>query len=258
MKKNIILIAIVLILAAGAVWLASKKPVSQPISENPGAGDNAATTTDSQTNNGGSTNPAVDGNKTKAFEILDKEFVFKTDIPENDKQKITAKLNELADLLKKNYKYFEAWIDFGNYKKLGGDYTGAIEAWKFASIINSVNAVPYHNLGDVYTFTLRNYSEGEKYFLKSISVAPGNTDAYVQLATIYQYLDLSKSDQVESILLKGVNANTGSPTLRVRLADYYLEKGDKVNALKYYEEAFLLDPANKALEQQVAELKAAL
>ena len=48
------------------------------------------------------------------------------------------------------------------------------------------------------------------------------------------------------ILLEGIQKNQSDYYLKVVLASYYKDQGDKPNARKYYEEALKLNPPNKA------------
>ena len=193
--------------------------------------------------------------KSLALKIISEPIIFKTSLPEDSKKLFTQKINEINDLVKQDYNYLNQWLDLGSYRKLMGDYTGAIDAWNFAAVIRPKDYVIFHNLGDLYGFYLKNYSKAEENFLKSIVLKPANEDAYIQLATIYQYSYKEKSGETEGILLKGISSNLGSATLRIALGNYYKTIGRNIDALKYFEDAFKLVPNNVSLQQDIELLK---
>lgn len=193
--------------------------------------------------------------KTLALKIISEPIIFKTSLSEDSKKLFTQKINEIHDLVKQDYNYLNQWLDLGSYRKLIGDYEGAIEALNFAVAIRPDDYVAFHNLGDLYGFYLKNYPKAEENFLKSITFKPANEDAYIQLATIYQYSYKEKSGETENILLKGISSNPGSATLKIALGNYYKTIGRNTDALKYFEDALKLMPNNVSLQQDIELLK---
>lgn len=213
-------------------------------------------------NDAGKAEPPVQNNsiESKALKIISKPIVFGEGVSDIERQKIEAKIKELTDSIKQNYNYLNVWLDLGNYRKLAGDYNGAIEAWKFALSIRPNDFIAYHNLGDLYGFTLRNYQKAEEYFLKSIKNNPQNVDAYIQLVTIYTNYLKDKYSQIENLLLQGIKdvASPANYNLKIALGDFYKAIGKKDEAIKYYEEALKINPNNALLLQEVDNLKSSL
>mgnify|MGYP001608069260 FL=1 len=78
------------------------------------------------------------------------------------------KIKSSVGLIKQDYNYDLPWLDLGSYRKLVGDYNGAISAWDFLMKIRPKDFVAPHNLGELYGYILSDYQQSEKYFLKSI------------------------------------------------------------------------------------------
>ncbi len=130
------------------------------------------------------------------------------------------KIKSSVALIKEDYNHDLPWLDLGAYRKLAGDYDGAISAWKFLMQIRPNDFVAPHNLGDLYGYVLQNYSESEKYFLKSIENNKNNILAYLSLAEIYAVPSFGKIAQIEKILLRGLENNPKDANLEARLSSY--------------------------------------
>ena len=87
-------------------------------------------------------------------------------------------------------------------------------------LIRPDDFVAYHNLGDLYGFYVKDYPKSEDNYLKSIKNNPANIQAYLDLAVIYGSVYKEKAGQVESILLRGLEANPGNAGLQAALDDY--------------------------------------
>lgn len=193
--------------------------------------------------------------KALAEKIIASPIVIKAQLSDSLKKQATDKLNETISAIRENYDYPNAWYDLGAYRKLIGDYDGAIDAWSFIGLIRPNDYIIYNNLGDLYSFVLKDYAKGESNFLKAISNNPANINGYTQLATLYEYAYKEKSAQAESILLLGIKSNPKDVGLKITLAQYYERNNRIADALKYFEEAAKLDPANKLLQEEVDRLK---
>lgn len=250
MKK--LTIAILAVILAIAVWQIGYYWKRQPVS-NLDNGNNLPVEEKTSTS---SPKAAVnDDLRGLSLKIIARPIVVGLNLSESSKNQAVGKIKELNDLIKQNYDYPEAWQDLGAYRRLIGDYEGAIAAWNFVGLIRPKNYVSYNNLGDLYAFYLKDYDKGEQNFLKSISNEPANINAYVQLATLYEDAYQSREKDAENILLLGINANPSVAGLKVLLGQYYERQGRKGDALKYFEEALQLDPNNKSLAQDISRLK---
>jgi len=148
-----------------------------------------------------------------------------------------------------------ARLQQGILKKNAGDYEGAKEAWEYVVQIRPEDYVAYNNLGDLYHYYLKDYPKAEFYFKKVVELKPDYLQTYTNLHDLYKFLYKEKSDLADDILLEGIKNNPQDYYLRIFLASYYKDQGDKINARKYYEEALQLNPPNKAaVEEELAGL----
>lgn len=260
MKKLLIAVGFAVILAG--VWYGQKFLSSQndlrPNLETPAVLESTSTpvvVSDSKApkDSAASNDAAL---KARALTIAHQPIIVKKSLAEATVILAKKKIGEAVAAIELNYDYDSPWLDLGAYRKLIGDYTGAIAAWEFLGVIRPNAYVSYHNLGDLYAFTLNNPQKGEQYFLKSLQVGPANIQGYLALAVLYHdSAVLGKADQVEKILLRGVAANAGNFSLLVNLAGYYRDNGQKDLALKYFEEALAADPQNQLVAEEIARLK---
>ncbi len=167
-----------------------------------------------------------------------------------------AKINNAVNLIEANYDYDASWLELGAYRRMIGDNDGALEAWHFLSKIRPNAFVAYHNIGDLYAFTIRDYDQGEKYLLKSIAVGPGNIQGYMALTNLYSIPEFGKQEEAPKVLLKGIANNPEHSDLYLILGGYYRDNGDIANAILYFEKSLLLDPGNARVREEVSALKA--
>lgn len=160
--------------------------------------------------------------KAAAAEIISRPIKISAPLSETDKKRAEAKIKEISDLIKSNYDMIYAWYDLGAYRRVIGDFEGTAEAWTFTTLIRPEDFVAYHNLGDLYGFYMKDYPKSEEHYFKSIQNNPQNVQAYLDLATIYESVYKEKVNQVEIILLRGLQANPGNAGLQAALDRYRL------------------------------------
>ena len=103
-------------------------------------------------------------------------------------------------MIREDYDYSNQWYDLGAYRKLLGDYAGAIDAYDFVTLIRPNDVISYMNLGEIYAVYLKNYGQAEKNYLQAIKNDPTKASSYMYLSSLYSiYPD--KEDQEETILL---------------------------------------------------------
>ena len=195
------------------------------------------------------------GMKTLAMELIERPAIFRAQLSDAAKKQAADKINESMSMIQQNYDYPDAWYDLAAYRKLIGDYEGAIEAWNFIGLIRPKDYIYLNNLGNLYAFDLKDYKKGEISFLKAIGNNSENINGYLQLATLYEYAYKEKSAEAENILLLGIKFNSKDAALKIALAQYYERSGRKADALKYFEEALKLDPSNGPLQEGINKLK---
>lgn len=253
MKKLIVLAVLSAVIIAG-IWFGMNK-FSAKI-DVPGDASSATTTSsDLEDDSLSDAQQAKDAAlESAALKIIDRPVVVKVQLSEATKKLALEKIKESADLIRANYDYANPWYDLGAYLKLIGDYDGAIQAWLFVGKIRPNDYVSLSNLGDLHAFTFGNYPEAENYFLASISKNPQNVDAYIQVAVIYEYHEISKLALMEPLLLRGISANPKDTNLKIALARYYQKAGNLESARLYFEKALELNPENSALEEELKSL----
>ncbi len=158
---------------------------------------------------------------------LDREIVFKGDFTEEQKNRAIAEIKMITASLKANYDKSEDWLNLGIWRKTVGDYEGAAEAWSFTTIIRPKDPVAFHNLGDLYSQYLPDYSKAEQYYLVAIEKDTGhNPFFFIKLYEFYRYY-YKKLDLAEKTLLDAIKANPGDEQLKAILDDFRKEIGKK-------------------------------
>jgi tetratricopeptide (TPR) repeat protein len=255
MKKAIILSILVIFIVFGA-WQGSKY-FAEPLADvNPLPTVEEPATTTPETPAVTKEEPAEDPIKIKALAIARKPLVIKKALPEVTARMAKEKIAEAVQLIEQNYDYDAPWLELGGYRRLIGDYDGALAAWKFLTEIRPQAYVPYHNIGDLYVFILKDHIKGESYFLKSLEVGPGNIQGYLALALLYKDSQvLKKQSLIDDLLLEGLKNNPKNFVLLYALGEYYRDNGDKTSALKYFEEALGIHPESAEVAEEIRKLK---
>ncbi|MDE2001730.1 MAG: tetratricopeptide repeat protein [Patescibacteria group bacterium] len=257
MTKKSILGAIIVVVIAGGValffWHAHEEFSGDEMMEHPVIPPASLTATSTQATTA-SQNDLSDALRQEAMRILAEPFSPAAGTSDADKTLAEQKIKDASDMLRANYNYANPWYDIGAYRKMVGDFQGAIDAWSFVERIRPDDYIAPNNLGDLYAFTLHDYANGEAEFLKSIANEPTNVNAYMQLVTIYEHLDTAKAGQVPALLKKGLAANPKNKNLLITLGQYYESTGDMASAKTYLEQALQLDPSNTDLQQEIQAL----
>ncbi len=224
-KKVIIGIAIFAVFAGFAGWYIyrdlklthnnSSQEGQENLQPNQGANANSSVNAGISTETG---QPTVEEAKIKMPD-LNKEIVIndKT-LLEEEKSRITKKIQEIIAILKEDYDRREEWLNLGILRKNLGDYEGAKEAWEFVVFIRPNDPVAFNNLGDLYSQYLIDFIKAEKYYLTAIEKDPKQPFFYAKLYEFYRYF-VKKSDLALGILEKGVDA-TGDISLKETLEQY--------------------------------------
>ncbi len=155
---------------------------------------------------------------------LDREIIVTASLDEETKSRAIKSIKEIVAQLKQDYDRREDWLNLGIWRKTIGDYEGARQVWEFVALIRPTDAVPLHNLGDLYAQYLSNFSLAEKYYLAAIAKEPTTAFFYMKLHEFYRYF-VKKPDLAENILVKGIKATNNDPSLEKILADYRKEIG---------------------------------
>lgn len=254
MKKTLTLFVLAVVIFGG-IWLGMRNyRLSQTPYGDAGSGNLASTTSAKLEPESASPDVAASKDNSlriEAMKIIDRPVVASAQLSDAAKALALKKIKESSDLIRSNFDYVNPWYDLASYRKMIGDYDGAIQAWVFIGRIRPNDSVSLSNLGDLYAFTLGNYPKAEDYFLASIVKNPQNVDAYIQTAVIYEYHDTAKSSLIVPLLLSGINSNPKNINLTIALARYYQKTGDLKSARIYFEKSLELNPGDKALQEEL-------
>lgn len=116
----------------------------------------------------------------------------------------TENIPALQAQLKKNPSDFSSWLNLGIYQKMAGDYAGAVLSWQYAGKLAPTSYIPPGNLGDLYSYFLKDNIKAEMYYKQAISKGPTQTNLYLQLAEVYQYL-FKDLDKARAIIDQGLS-----------------------------------------------------
>ena len=150
---------------------------------------------------------------------------------------ISQNMAKIISELKNNPNNELGWLNLGVYRKMLGDYAGAVQILDYIVVSWPSDYAPYNNLADLYQFYIKNYPLAEKNWLKVIELKPDYLQAYENLHSLYKDLYQEKQAQSLPILLQGLKANPQSIDLMVFIARYYKSLGDKDNTQVYYSKA---------------------
>lgn len=162
-------------------------------------------------------------------------------------------IQELVDRLNNNYEYlreegnsedYDGWISVGNIKQGLKDFNGAVEAWKYATVLNNANPLAFSNLANYYKAFAHDYEQAIKYY--NLAIAKDNMGHYYiyeGYAELYVLYLPEKAYLAESIMLDGINKPAGQTDINFYLYLYRFFEGKDVNKVEYYKNKILqLDP----------------
>lgn len=152
------------------------------------------------------------------------------------KNPTVEKLNQAEERLKESKDKKDEFTSHNDVALLRyslNDYEGAIEHWKKALEIFPDNSLVYYNMGNAYSF-LDNYNKAEEMYQKSRQNSnmfdKGVIDALVRL-----YQRNGQEYKIEKIYKEELIKYPENTIIIKSLAIYYEEKGDTINAEKYYD-----------------------
>lgn len=127
---------------------------------------------------------------------------------------LTLNITTLQTDLRKNPTELTKWIDLGIYRKMAGDYEGAIVSWKYVSDVADHDFISFGNLGNMYAYQLKDMVKAEQYYNQAIKNGPTQIYLYIQLAEAFR--DVSK-DMVKAraVIDRGLLANPNNAELLV-------------------------------------------
>lgn len=157
---------------------------------------------------------------------------------------IAQRAYEWAHLLEPGDKTIEARWKYaeGNLAKIQGRRDDAQSGFAAAAQLDSSWALPFNDLGYMYTLSKR-YSEAIPYYQRAINLQPGWDIPYNNMGTAYYY---QKSyDQAETWYRKTVEVNTSWATPHAWLGSIYENKKMSGAAIEEYQTAINLYNPNR-------------
>lgn len=117
--------------------------------------------------------------------------------------------------IKKTPTRVDLWLKLGVYRKMAGDYAGAIVAWNYvaAAAPNSASYVAYADLGDLYMNFQVDYPKAEANYKTAIAIKPTVIDYYKDLYTLYTSFYKTNQGLANAIVAQGLKANPGNADL---------------------------------------------
>ncbi|MBI2039021.1 MAG: hypothetical protein HYT22_01945 [Candidatus Niyogibacteria bacterium] len=131
------------------------------------------------------------------------------EIPADANADAVSKITAVIKTLTENYDYLQGWLNLGIFRKAANDYNGAIEAWKFATILRPKSSTAFLNLGDLYGWYLKDNAKAEQYLLAGIAAEPNSVYPYYK--TYEFYVDIMKDTaKARKVLQDGIASNPDS------------------------------------------------
>ena len=128
------------------------------------------------------------------------------DLPAITIEQAKETITKLTAALKKNSDLFGDWVELGLYRRLIGDYGGAAAAWEYAGAIRPKNSVSFNNLGDLYTYQIKDKARAEKNYLMALANDSASIAAYEKLYELYRYI-FKDDEKAKGVLKEGISKN---------------------------------------------------
>jgi tetratricopeptide (TPR) repeat protein len=177
-----------------------------------------------------------------------------------------AKKSEMGDKYLRQYLEAKAKIkidknDFDAYNKKGfaeaelGYFSAAENDYLKSENLNPANLFNLNDLVNLY-LKEKNYPKAEEYYLKIISFDPKNSPTYQGLATLYYDFYPEKKEEIEKVLLKGIEQLPEDQNLLGLLGAYYRTIAKDIpKTIEVYEKLLKLRPDDDLLKQEIEGLK---
>jgi tetratricopeptide (TPR) repeat protein len=148
-----------------------------------------------------------------------------TSISGFEKNEVIDQIKHFSASLQNKPDNLHEWIQLGNLRKIIGDYLGAIEYWKYASLLEPTYHVPYNNLGNLYQYYLNDMTKAEENYKKYIELSPQVEEPYKLLFDLYTISYTQKENLAQGVLEEGIKNSTHNNYLKHLLENYKKEKG---------------------------------
>lgn len=164
-------------------------------------------------------------------------LVFSASVSADVRTALNAQFADTESALAKDPTNFDALINLGIIRKMGGDYTGAATDWQYAAILYPKSQVPFDDLGDLYTNFIKAYPQAAAEYKQALKDDPTDMTAYQGLFALYTTYGYGSSASAIALLKQGIAANPKNIDLELMLARYYKSQSDSVDATAEYNAA---------------------
>lgn len=142
-------------------------------------------------------------------------------LSEQQKIQIAENIRTYAKTVHETPDYVAAWLQLAILKKGIGDYEGSRDIWEYVTLLRPHEITAFLNLGDVYTYYLKDYAKADQSLRAAMKVDRQNEMAYIRLSELYIYFYKEKEAQAEAVLKDGIAANPNNANLQKALARLY-------------------------------------
>ena len=142
----------------------------------------------------------------KAIALLEREIIVASSTDSATIQRSSEKIKELISSLKSDPANMENWLVLGVYRKILGDYAGAIDVWNYVGVISPTNSTSFNNLGELYAYQLKDNAKAEENYQKAIVNDPSAIYIYRNFFDFYRYF-AKDTAKARAILEQGIAAN---------------------------------------------------
>ncbi len=142
--------------------------------------------------------------------------------------------------------------------RLGGDNEKALKLYRLVSARSSpFDYSSNYELGNIYQ-EREDWGKAAYYYRKAASNPSAPAGVFYQLSDLYLNHLQARADDFIRFMEKQAGARQDDESIRIVLADFYRQRGDKDKALEWYRKALELTPNNEAIQQTIRELEGSL
>jgi arylsulfatase A-like enzyme/Flp pilus assembly protein TadD len=148
----------------------------------------------------------------------------------------------------------EVWIYLGIAYSQKGEFQKALESHEKALSLDDTDALIYNNLGLIHftlfnqTKNIQDHTRALEYYRKAITLDPGLASAYNGLGGVFKVI--GQIDNAISMWEKTLELDPDYDFPIYNLGVAYFEKGNKAQALKYFERYLLLKDKTLSFEER--------
>ncbi|MBI3420978.1 MAG: tetratricopeptide repeat protein, partial [Candidatus Sungbacteria bacterium] len=125
----------------------------------------------------------------------------------------------------------------------------------YAATTRPSEVTAFLNLGNLFTYYVRDYARAEKNYRAAIRIKPNEPMAYIELANLYAFFYKQKAELAKSVLKEGISANLQETNILKALADVEERAGNYAGAIAAWENVLEKDPGNAFAKDKIAALK---